>query len=141
MFLVVDPNVIFSAVLGRGNSWQVFVENIRRKRFKLIAPLFAIIEIGKHVAEIAQRTKLSFDEAEEALNFIVKHIQFVTEEDYADKNVEARKILGEHEKDVPYLALALKFNCNIFSGDKTLKEILSNRVKNPKEMLEEIKES
>lgn len=138
MFLVVDVNVIFSAILNRGDSWKVFVENSEKEIFNLIIPEFLIIEIGKHTIEMAQRTNLSLQEAEEALTFIAKRLTFVSEAEYADKIIKARIILKGHQKDVPYLALALKFNCNIFSGDKVFKQLCPEKVKNPKEILQEL---
>jgi len=51
---------------------------------------------------------------------------------------KAKEMLLHHLKDIQYLALALRFNCPIFSGDKTLKELLSIsdiKVFSPREML------
>ena len=136
MFLVVDINVVLSALIGRGNSSIIFELNAEKKMFRFIAPQFILIEAGKHLVEIARRSALPMEEIAEDINFIKEQITFISEEDYDDKNDEARKILRNHEKDVPYLALALKYNCKIFSGDKTLKAIIPDKVLTPKEMLE-----
>lgn len=138
IFLVVDINVIYSALLGKGDSSEVFKINKSKKRFNFIAPYFLYIELGKHSSEMAQRTNYSLEEAEKVLVFIENQIRFVPEENYANKINEAKEILKEHQKDVPYLALALKFNCNIFSGDKVFKELCPEIEKNPKEILEEL---
>jgi|GEM_PF-5676812 len=79
MFLVVDVNVIFSAILNRGDSWKVFVENAESKLYDLIIPEFFMVEIGKHTAEMAQRTSLSLEDAQEALLFITKRIKLIQE--------------------------------------------------------------
>jgi len=135
MLLVIDPNVVISAILGMGNSSMVFSVNNIERRFDFVAPEFFIIELGKHTKKIATKTKLSFDEAKEALEFIVKQITFTPESQYKEKIAEAKEILKAHEKDTPYLALALKLNCKIFSGDKTLKKLFPDIVKNPQEIL------
>lgn len=136
--LVVDVNVIFSALISHGDSSKVFTKNVEEKTFSFIAPEYILIEVGKHTTEIAQRSNLPLDEAQRDLDFITKNIFLIPEMEYVDKINEAKEILKEHRKDVPYLALALKFNCGIFSGDKVFKELCPDRVKNPKEILEEL---
>lgn len=138
MFLVVDFNVIFSAVLGVGNSSNIFKLNSKKKKYIFIAPQFLYIELGKHTSEIARRTSYTLDEAKKALIFIEKQMRFIPFENYSDKINEAKDILRRHEKDVPYLALALAFNCKIFSGDKVLKSLCPDRIKNPNELLAEL---
>ncbi|MGB7532846.1 MAG: PIN domain-containing protein [Halobacteriota archaeon] len=49
---------------------------------------------------------------------------------------KAEKMLSGHLKDVPYLALALKLECPIFSGDKVLKRLSPVRVCSPRELLD-----
>jgi len=73
----------------------------------------------------------------EDLDFVLNEIRIVSKSGYEDKIEEARKILKYHWKDFPYLALSLKFNCKIFSGDKRLKKIIPERVITPKELLDE----
>ena len=138
MFLVVDINVVLSALVSRGDSSRIFKLNSEKKNFDLVAPQFILIEAGKHLAEIAKRSTLPFRETQEDLELITSQIRFFPEEDYKDKLSEAREILKAHEKDVPYLALALKFNCHIFSGDKVFKQLCPDKVKNPKEILNEL---
>lgn len=45
-------------------------------------------------------------------------------------------MLEGHEKDVPYVALALKLDCKIFSGDKILKSFIPDKIITPKELLD-----
>ena len=136
MYLVVDPNTVISASMVRGNVSNVFSLNREKKKFNLIAPLFLILELGKHTDKIASKTKFSSEEVKKEIEFVLSQITFIPEEQFKDKIREARKILKEHEKDVPYLALALAFDCKIFSGDKTLKSIIPERVITPKELLD-----
>lgn len=137
MLKVVDSNVIISAALNRGNSLNVFLQNFSKRRFNFIAPLFLIIEVGKHTEKIARKTNLSFEESLEILEFIINQIKFIQDDEFKDKLPEARKILRLHNKDAHYLALALAFNCKIFSGDKTLKSIIPDKVVTPKDLLDE----
>ncbi|MEK6878361.1 MAG: PIN domain-containing protein [Nanoarchaeota archaeon] len=138
MILVVDPNVIISAVLNIGNSLNVFILNKIIKKFDFVAPEFLFIELGKHTEKLAKKSRFTLDNAKEIIEFLIKEIEIIPEYQFKDKFEDARKILKEHQKDVPYLALALKLNCDIFSGDKILKKLIPNRVVNPKEMLDKI---
>ncbi len=139
--LVVDVNTVISSLLGEGNSLLVFKMNDLLKKYYFISPEFFLIEIGKHTSEIAERSKLSIIEATKVMNFVSQQIQFVSASDFEDKFHDARKILEDHEKDVHYLALALKYNCDILSGDKTFKTLCPDKVKNTREILEELNSS
>lgn len=138
VLLVVDSNVVISAALNRGNSLNVFLQNFEKDMFEFIAPQFLIIEIGKHTDKIAKKTNLSFNESSEVLTFIIDQITFYQDNEFSDKIKEARVMLKEHGKDVHYLALALAKNCDIFSGDKTFRDLCPEKVKTPRELLEEL---
>ena len=139
--LVVDVNVIISSLLGEGNSLIVFKLNSILERYKFISPEFVLVEFNKHSSEIAKRSKLSIEESTKVMNFISRQINLISDSAFIDKIPEARKILKEHEKDVPYLALALKKNCNVFSGDRVFRKLCPDKVKTPKELLEEFYKS
>ncbi len=136
--LIVDINVVLSALVSHGDSSRVFILNAQKNKFRLISPQFFLIEAGKHTTEIAERSALSLEEALKDVEFIMKQITLVSEDEYKDKENEAKQILKGHEKDVPYLALSLKYDCNIFSGDKIFKQFCPERVKTPREILEEL---
>lgn len=137
MFLVIDVNIVFSALVSHGDSSNVFVLNARKKKFSFIAPEFILVELGKHTTRIAEQSNLPFEEVQRDLRFITNHVSLISETEYYDKIQEAREILKGHEKEVPYLALALKYNCYIFSGDRVFKQLCPEKVKTPKEILEE----
>ena len=137
MYLVVDPNTIISASLVRGNASNVFSLNYTKKKFDFVAPLFLVVELGKHTNKIASKTHFSLEEARKEIEFVTNQITFIPEGQFVDKIKEAREILKGHEKDALYLALALKFNCNIFSGDKVFKGLCPDKVKTPRELLDE----
>ena len=136
MYLVVDPNVLISALIMKGNASRVFSLNSIIQKFDLIAPNFLILEVGRNTERIAKKTHFSQEEIEEQVEFLMSEITIIPDEEYRHKLLEARQLLKEHEKDVTYLALALAFNCKIFSGDKTLKELIPEMVFTPREILE-----
>ena len=62
MFLVVDPNTVISASIVKGNVSKVFSLNHEKKKFDLVAPLFLILEMGKHTNKIVEKTHFSEEE-------------------------------------------------------------------------------
>ena len=92
MLLIVDANVVFSALMRRGKPLKVF-------------------------------------------SFIKKELELIPLETFEDK-VEEAKEKSPHLKDMAYVALSLKFDCKILSGDKGLKECLPDRVITPSEAIE-----
>lgn len=136
--LIVDVNVLLSSLISRGNSFQVFFLNRILKKFDFIAPDYLIEELVNHKQDIMQKSILPSFIIQADFKIILKMIKLIPESSYEDKIEEAKKILIRHQKDVLYHALALKFNCDIFSGDKVFKELCSDRVKTPKELLQEL---
>lgn len=133
MLLAVDANVIFSSLIRKGNSFKVFEANKIFKKFNFIAPEFLFDEINKKTDRIVSLTQLKKEELFKILDFIKDQTDFIPYSEFIDKLSEAREI---NYKDSPYVALALKFNCPIFSGDKKLKERNKVEVFSPRELLD-----
>jgi predicted nucleic acid-binding protein len=62
MFLVVDANVFFSALVSKGKIFKVFMINSFLNLFELVAPEFLKEEIEEHKEEILSKSKLSEQE-------------------------------------------------------------------------------
>jgi len=62
MLLVVDANVVFSALIKRGKPLRVFELNKLLVKFEFIAPEFLFFEIGKRVDKILKFTEFSKEE-------------------------------------------------------------------------------
>lgn len=135
--LVVDSNVVLSSIISRGHSFLVFFLNYSSNKLNFVAPQYVIEELKNHANELIEKSKLPSFIVQEDFEFILEKIKLIPESVYENRIEEAREILKGHEKDAPYLALALKFNCKIFSGDKTLKSIILDNVITPKELLEQ----
>ena len=133
MLLVVDANVVFSSLIRKGNPFKVFEANNVIERFEFVAPEFLFSEIKKKFGKILEETKLSKEELSEAISFIKEQVEFIPSSEFLDKLPEAIKI---NLKDSPYLALALKLDCPIFSGDKKLKEQSLVKILSPRQLLD-----
>jgi len=137
MLLVVDANVVFSALIG-GQTYNVFYVNSIVRVFQFKAPNYLFIEIYEHFDEILEKTKFSKEELEIVLNFLKEQIDIVPFKEYMDKYEEAKEISPDPD-DVPYLALALKLGCAIWSNDKELKKQSAVKVYNTQEIVQLLK--
>ncbi len=136
MELVVDVNVVLSSLLTKGNSFKVFALNDLFNRFDFVAPKLLLIELEKHKEQIFRRSKMSRDIFDRTLTLALKQITFIPKSEFSEFLPKAKELLSEHIKDSPYVALALKLDCPIFSGDKVLKKLSPVEILSPKEMLE-----
>ena len=135
MMVVVDANIIFSALLSKdGNAFNLFAVNRIFGVFEFVAPDYLFYEIDKRMDKIMSLTKLSKKELEDIFSFLKGEIEFVSMDAFEDKSSEATQ-LAQHEKDAPYIALALKLNCPILSGDKGLKKQAKVKIISPSQAL------
>lgn len=134
MLVVVDTNTVFSSLHMKGKPFEVFITNKIVGLFEFIAPEFLFTEIGKRMDKLLAKSKLSKEEISEIFSFLKKEIDFVSSDKFEDKIDEA-KDKSPDLKDVSFVALSLKLDCKIFSGDKRLKEALPDRVITPSEAL------
>ena len=133
MLFVVDVNVVFSALINKGDSFSVFESNKLFSRFEFVSPEFMMFELENRMDKLLKLTKLSEEELSKTLSFIKEQINFIPFSEFIDKLPEAIEL---NFKDSPYLALAMKLNCPIFSGDKELKEQTKIKVFSPRELLD-----
>ncbi len=126
-------NIVFSALLAKGNSFEIFEANKGLRKIGFFAPEFLFLELGRRVDKLLVYTKFTKEEFSKAFALIKAEITLVTREEFADKLGEAKEL---NPKDAPYLALALKLGCPIISDDKGLEEQARVKVLSPSEALE-----
>lgn len=130
--LVVDGNVVFSALIRAGKPLEVFLANNIFNVFELVAPEFLFSELGKKLDKLLLHTKLTKEELSVIFSFLKREVNIIPPSEFLAKLPEAIKL---NFKDSPYLALALKLNCPILSGDKELKEQSKVKILSPSEAL------
>ncbi|MDO8460566.1 MAG: PIN domain-containing protein [Nanoarchaeota archaeon] len=138
MQLVVDANILFSFFRKDSLVREIIINPNLKYNLKLFAPEKILVEIDKHKKEICEKariTKEEFNFPREVLEIFIKIIQ---NEVWQDKISEANKLLPDHLKDAPYLALALKLDCGIWSYDNALKKQSQVKIFTTKELLEEL---
>jgi len=77
MLLVVDANVVFSALIREGSTLRLLEFNSIFKIIELVAPEFLWDEIEEHKEEIIKKSKLSEEELEKVLGFIMSEIKAI----------------------------------------------------------------
>jgi predicted nucleic acid-binding protein len=131
MFLVVDANVFFSALISKGKTFQLFKFNSFIKLFELLAPEFLKEEIKEHEVEVIRKSNLSEAELERTFGLLQSEVNFIPSSAFSEFLNKAKEI--SPPDDFPYVALALKIKSlglevAIWSNDKGLKEALKEGV-------------
>lgn len=136
MLLVVDVNVVFSALYSRDVAYDVFARNRLFKYFEFVAPEYMFFELGRKTEKLLLTSSLSEEEITAVLEFLREEIKTITAEEFKDFLHRAAEALKSHPKDVPYLALALALDCGIFSGDEKLRGLSPVKVYSPRDLLD-----
>ena len=118
MKLVVDANVLFS-FFKKDSTTRKLITSF--EIFELYTPSLCIKELSKHKEEICKKSRISEAEFEEEMEDLRLFIGTVPDEEFKDFAGEAKQILEEHLKDIPYFALALYLKCGIWSNEKRFK--------------------
>jgi len=119
MLIVADANELFSLLI-RGNIYSEII--FFSDEIELIAPEFILIEFSNNKEEILSKTHRTEYEFSKLLSVFERRIRLIPQEEFEKFIPEAYKLFPEHQKDIPYLALALRFNCPIWSEEKLLKK-------------------
>ena len=115
MELVIDSNILFAALLKESETSDILFKHT------LYAPEFIFEEFKKYKDYLKGKTKRTEESFIELFNLFERNVVLIPKEEIKPFIEKAEKISPD-EKDVPYLALALKLRCGLWSNDKDLKE-------------------
>lgn len=116
-----DANVVVSALLKKGVTFDVFLLNHIFRKFELVAPEFLMVEVERHRGELSRETKLSEDEFNEVMRFLMGEIDLIPSSQFADFLSKGKEISPDF-KDFEYFALALNLSFLVKRLVKQLKE-------------------
>lgn len=115
MKLVIDTNILFSALIAGGKTRKIIITDNQN----LHAPEYTFTELKNHQNEIKNKTKLDKPDLQLLLNIILEQINITPKPEFKNPLPQAEKIIGEIDPDdVPFLALALHLDADIWSDDK-----------------------
>lgn len=114
MKLVLDTNVIFSALIAGGKTREV----ILTEDVTLYVPEFFFSELQNHRDTLEEKTGLERDELELLLGLLFEEIRVVPREEFEKHLSKAKEHIASHDPDdVPFLALALSRSADVWSDD------------------------
>lgn len=108
MKIVVDTNMAIAALIKDSAARQVIMGN----KFEFISPDFVFDEIYKYEDEILEKSGMSKEEFELLMALIFEKITIITADGYEAYKEEAKGIMKEDAKDVPYVACYLALKCD-----------------------------
>jgi predicted nucleic acid-binding protein len=123
MKVVVDTNIIFSALLKENNKYARAII-INEGGHDFYAVYFTIVELFKHKERIKQFSNLSEDNILEVLYELLKHIHIINDEIISVASWKSAMQLAYDVdvKDVPNVALTIELTAKLWTNDKMLKD-------------------
>lgn len=123
MRLTVDTNIIFSGIIRDSRTRELLL----RTDLDLYAPEYFFTELDNHLEEIAGKASLTTRELKVLLDLFLDNITVTPREEFQHLE-EATTVIGHIDPDdVPFLALALHHQADIWSNDNHFQE--QNRVR------------
>lgn len=115
MELVVDTNVVFSALIAGGKTREIIIT----EDLELDIPEFFFNELSNNLDEVEEKTGLERHELEVLLNLLFEQMHVIPREEFEDQLDEARDLIANVDPDdVPFLALALHLDSGVWSDDE-----------------------
>jgi len=116
--VVVDANILFSALLKRENPYITILMNADCKFF---APKFVFVELFKHKEDIHRYSSISNEELLELLSAVLERIEFISLKQIDKQTLKKGFELATVDPlDAPFISLALFLEAMLWTGDKKL---------------------
>lgn len=136
MKLILDTNVFFSGIIKDSITRKILLH----PDYEFYIPDFFLIELKKYEEYLINKTGLEKLKFKQLLNDILENIYLVPINEYSDKLIKAKEIIGNiDKKDIPFIAVALSFKNNgIWTDDKHFKEQSEIKIYSTKELIVEL---
>jgi len=130
MQLIVDTNILIS--FFRDNPVRFIILNSKLLNLELFVPEYAIDELNKNKSDILKYGKINSEQFNNMLSELFKFIRIIPKEPFKEQELRAKELI--HDKDTPFFALALFFNCAIWSNEPAFKQQSSVEVFNTEDL-------
>lgn len=119
MKVVVDTNVVFSAILNSGSRIALILISGKR-HFHFYSCAFLLEELNTHRDKLKKLTKLPDAELDEVIGLVIKNITFINEAAIPSPAYKAteRLMKGNDLKDVLFVELAQELKAKLWTGEK-----------------------
>lgn len=131
MELVVDTNVAAAAILRKGMTREL----VFHPRLKLRAPDYLMEELAEHRQEFETKAALAAGSFDNVCALVMANIAQAHRNEYAEFEAEGRRISPDPD-DYPFLALAMRLGCAVWSNDRRLKRQKQVRVYDTEELVQ-----
>ena len=115
MDLVIDANILFAALIKKSITSDILFKH------RLYAPEFIFEEFKKYKEELKQKTQRTDEDFSQLLDLFERKEILIPKEEI-DPFIKRAEKISPDQKDVLYIALALRLHASLWSNDKKLKE-------------------
>ena len=125
--IVVDTNILFSALLGKSKKLRDFL--LSSKDFAFYTCKFVVVELFKYKEKIQQKSLLEEEEILELLYELLKKINIFDENAITYESLKNAYALCKDvdKKDTPFVAVTIEINGLLWTNDKKLTNGLKSK--------------
>lgn len=134
MKIIIDSNVLFSALIEDSKTRELILEN----EGPFLFPSFIFDEFEKHKKELYDKSEMQKGDFDELLKLITSKVEIVPKEKLIPNKEKAVEIIRDRDKDdITFIACALAYpNSVIWSDDKKLKRQKKIVILNTQEIMD-----
>lgn len=119
MKLVIDTNILISALLKKGVTRRLLLSSSH----EFHSPDYLQSEMEHHFDMLKERSGLTMRNLQILVNLLLAEVDITPFKEYKDHLRNAMDLLGGSDvKDVPFLALAMAKNIQIWSDDQDFQQ-------------------
>jgi predicted nucleic acid-binding protein len=125
--VIVDTNILFSALLGKSKYLRETI--LSAKDISFYSCKFVFVELFKYKNKIQAKSSLEEDEILELLHSLLSKIKIFNEETVTDESLRKAYELCKDidEKDTPFVAITIELSGSLWTKDSKLKDSLISK--------------
>ncbi len=116
MEVVVDSNVLISAMIARSTAMSLFFH----PKLRVFAPETLRGEFFRNERDIMSKSGLARGEFDKLVSILFRRIEFAPDAEFSKFLPEARRVLGEHKKDEDFIALCILKGLKLWTHESRL---------------------